>query len=181
MTTSDATQARELADRLETSVIVKAPPARVWQAISDAGDFGRWFGVALDGPFVAKQPIRGSFGGVVDEDAIMAQQRRLGLTPSKVKMPEGSIVFATVERIEPSWYLSFRWVPYGIDAEADLEHEPTTLVEITLGAVEGGTRVTFAESGFDQVPAHRRARAFRMNEAGWAAQAENLRRHVETA
>lgn len=42
-----------------------------------------------------------------------------------------------------------------------------------------GTALTIVESGFDRVPAHRRARAFRMNEGGWAAQAENLRKHVE--
>jgi len=84
-------------------------------------------------------------------------------------------------RRQSARYFSFRWVPFGIDAEADPESEPTTLVEFLLEAVPEGTRLTVVESGFDQVPAHRRARAFRMNEGGWAAQGENLRRYVEGA
>lgn len=69
----------------------------------------------------------------------------------------------------------------GIDADADPEREPTTLVEFTLEPVAEGTRLTIVESGFDRVPAHRRARAFRMNEGGWAAQADNLRKYVDGA
>jgi uncharacterized protein YndB with AHSA1/START domain len=98
-----------------------------------------------------------------------------------VKLPAGSSVFCTVDRVEPERYFSFRWIPYGIDAEADPENEPTTLVEFILEPAPEGTLLTIVESGFDQVPAHRRARAFRMNEGGWAAQAENLRKHVEGA
>src|SRR5262249_4046084 len=114
-----------------------------------------------------------------DEAAIIEQQKRLGVSPSKVKVPDASMVFCTVERIEPERYFSFRWIPYGIDAEIDPKNEPTTLVEFQLEAVPEGTLLTIVESGFDRVPAHRRARAFRMNEGGWAAQAENLRKYVE--
>ena len=89
------------------------------------------------------------------------------------------LVFGTVEQVEPERYFSFRWIPYGIDAEADPDNEPTTLVEFRLEPVAEGTHLTIVESGFDRVPAHRRLRAFRMNEGGWAAQAENLRKHVE--
>jgi hypothetical protein len=39
--------------------------------------------------------------------------------------------------------------------------------------------ITIAESGFDKIPAERRAEAFRMNDKGWAGQIENIRRHVE--
>jgi uncharacterized protein YndB with AHSA1/START domain len=166
-------------DKIEKQVTLRAPVARVWQAIADAQEFGRWFGVALEGPFVEGQPIRGTFTGAFDEAAIIAHQKRLGLRPSGVRLPVGPLVFGTVERIDPPRRFSFRWIPYGIDAEADVEREPTTLVELTLEAVARGTRVTIVESGFDRVPAHRRERAFRMNEGGWAAQADNLRRHVD--
>ncbi len=57
--------------------------------------------------------------------------------------------------------------------------EPTTLVEFRLEEVGGGTELTIVESGFDRVPAHRRERAFRMNDGGWTAQAENIRKYVE--
>jgi uncharacterized protein YndB with AHSA1/START domain len=123
--------------------------------------------------------VTGIFDATLDEAAIIEHQKRMGLTPSKVRMPEPNAVFCTVERVEPETYFSFRWIPYGIDAEADPKNEPTTLVEFRLEPVADGTRVTIAESGFDRVPAHRRERAFRMNEGGWAGQAENLRKYVD--
>jgi hypothetical protein len=41
-----------------------------------------------------------------------------------------------------------------------------------------GTLLRLTESGFDKVPAQRRAEAFRMNERGWTAQLVNIERHV---
>ena len=166
-------------DRIEKRVILRAPVSRVWQAIADAQEFGRWFGMKLDGSFVAGKAITGTFDEGLNEAAIADYQKSLGLPPSKVKIPERNAVFCTVERIEPEHYFSFRWIPYGIDAEADPENEPTTLVEFRLEKVAEGTLLTIVESGFGRVPAHRRERAFRMNEGGWAGQAENIRKYVE--
>jgi uncharacterized protein YndB with AHSA1/START domain len=168
-------------DRIEKQVTLRAPVSRVWRAIADAQEFGRWFGFTLEGAFAPGKTMRGRFDGQIDEAAIIEAQKKMGVPPSGVKVPAGNAVFCTVERIEPERYFSFRWIPYGIDADADLEREPTTLVEFELEAVAEGTRLTIVESGFDKVPAHRRARAFRMNEGGWAAQAENLRKHVDGA
>ncbi len=166
-------------DRIEKRITLRAPVARVWRAIADAGEFGRWFGVRLDGDFAAGKAVTGTFDERLDPAAIARYQRSVGLPPSEVRLPEKGAVFCTVERIEPERYLSFRWIPYGIDAEADPATEPTTLVEFRLEEVAGGTLLTIVESGFDRVPAHRRERAFRMNEGGWAGQLENVRRHVE--
>jgi uncharacterized protein YndB with AHSA1/START domain len=166
-------------DRIEKQVTLRAPVSRVWRAITDADEFGRWFGVRLEGDFVAGTTLTGMFDEGLNEAAIVDYQKSLGLSPSKVKMPDKHTVFCTVERIEPEHYFSFRWIPYGIDAEADPQNEPTTLVEFRLEEVPGGTRLAIVESGFDRVPAHRRERAFRMNEGGWAAQAENIRKYVE--
>jgi uncharacterized protein YndB with AHSA1/START domain len=168
-------------DRIEKRVTLRAPVSRVWQAIADAREFGRWFGFTLEGDFAPGKRMTGTFDGALDEAAIVEHQKRLGLRPSKVKLPAERAVFCTVERIEPERYFSFRWVPYGIDAEADPDSEPTTLVEFRLEPVAEGTLLTIMESGFDRVPAHRRERAFRMNEGGWAGQAENLKKHVEGA
>jgi uncharacterized protein YndB with AHSA1/START domain len=166
-------------DKIEKRVILRAPVARVWRAISDAREFGSWFGFDLEGDFVVGKKMKGVFRGELDEDALVEHQKSLGLTPSKVELPEESATFCTVERIEPERYFSFRWVPYAIDADADPENEPTTLVEFRLEAVAGGTELTIVESGFGRLPAHRRERAFRMNEGGWAAQSENLRKYVD--
>lgn len=165
-------------DCIEKRITLHAPMARVFQALTDSREFGAWFGVTLSGPFVQGASLRAEFGAL-SEERIMAAQRSLGLEPGKIVQPDPRATFCTVERIEPVRYFSFRWIPYGIDAEADLEHEPTTLVEFVLVEVPGGTELTVRESGFARVPAHRRARAFRMNEAGWAAQLDNVKRHVE--
>ena len=166
-------------DRIEKTVTLRAPVSRVWRAIADSREFGKWFGFELDGPFEAGRTVQGKVLPSFDEGQIIEAQKRMGLTPSKIKLPEPPFVFCTVERVEPERYFSFRWIPYGIDAEADPEHEPTTLVEFRLEPAGDGTRLTISESGFDRVPAHRRERAFRMNEGGWGAQAENLARYVE--
>jgi uncharacterized protein YndB with AHSA1/START domain len=166
---------------IEKRVTLRAPVSRVWQAIADAREFGRWFGFTLEGAFEPGKRMKGTFDGKLDEAAIVEHQLNLGVKPSKVKLPAPDTVFCTVERIEPEHYFSFRWIPYGIDADADPDNEPTTLVEFRLEASEGGTLLTVTESGFDRVPAHRRERAFRMNEGGWAAQAENVRKYVEGA
>lgn len=167
------------ASRIEKSIELKAPVSRVWNAVTDAGEFGRWFGIELDGPFVEGKAVAGTFRQSLNEAAIIEYQKRLGLTPSKVRIPEQGMTFCTVERIEPQQYFSFRWIPYGVDAEIDPENEPTTLVEFRLAPVADGTRLTITESGFDRVPEHRRERAFLMNEGGWSAQAENIKRYVE--
>jgi hypothetical protein len=41
-----------------------------------------------------------------------------------------------------------------------------------------GTLLRVVESGFDKIPADRRAEAFRMNDNGWAQQMENIAKHV---
>jgi uncharacterized protein YndB with AHSA1/START domain len=168
-------------DRIEKRLTLRAPVSRVWRAITDAREFGRWFGFTLDGDFEPGKSMKGTFDGKLDEAAIVGYQESLGLRPSKVRLPDKSFVFCTVERMEAERYFSFRWIPYGIDAEADPKNEPTTLVEFRLEPVAEGTLLTIVESGFDRVPAPRRERAFRMNEGGWATQAENLKKYVEGA
>jgi uncharacterized protein YndB with AHSA1/START domain len=75
--------------------------------------------------------------------------------------------------------MSFRWRPYAIDPNIDYSAEPKTLVEFTLQPEGDATRLTVMESGFDAIPEYRRAEAYRMNDGGWAAQVENVRKHVE--
>jgi uncharacterized protein YndB with AHSA1/START domain len=166
-------------DRIEKKVTLRAPVSRVWKALAEAKEFGQWFGVRLEGEFVAGKSMKGTWDERLDEAAIRLAEQSLGLPPAKIRLPGAAVVFCTVERVEPERYFSFRWVPYGIDAEVDPENEPTTLVEFSLEKAPEGTLLTIVESGFDRVPAKRRDRAFRMNTGGWSAQAENLRKHVE--
>jgi uncharacterized protein YndB with AHSA1/START domain len=146
-------------DRIERSVVVNAPRERVWRALSNAEEFGTWFGVNLKGQtFVPGQRTRG---------------------PITHKGYEHIIWEVRVDRIEPPNLLSFRWHPYAIDPSRDYSMEEPTLVTFTLADAPGNaTKLTVVESGFDKVPPERRLEAFRMNSGGWSAQMENIARHV---
>jgi hypothetical protein len=84
-----------------------------------------------------------------------------------------------IETMDPERFFSFRWHPYAIEPDVDYSAEPTTLVTFTLETVAAGTRLTIVESGFDAIPASRRAKAFSMNTAGWDGQAKNLTKFLE--
>ena len=151
------TQQASTTDRIEKQIQVTANRSRVWRAISDAEEFGSWFGIKLDRPFAAG-----------------------ATTVGRITIPryEHVTVEIVVEKVEPEEYFSYRWHPYAVDPAIDYSPEPMTLVEFRLEETPTGTAVTITESGFDRLPASRRAEAFRMNESGWAGQSKNLARHV---
>ncbi|MEI7037642.1 SRPBCC family protein [Fulvimonas yonginensis] len=145
-------------DRIEKQVELKAPVARVWRALTDHEEFGRWFGVRLAGPF---EPGKESTGQITYPGYEHIAWR------------------ATIVAMEPERLFSLTWHPYPVDPDVDYSAEPQTLVEFRLQPLDGGgTLLTVTESGFDRIPAHRRAEAFRANEGGWAEQMRNIRRHL---
>ncbi|ENN86517.1 hypothetical protein RHSP_08992 [Rhizobium freirei PRF 81] len=168
-------------DRIEKQVVLRAPIERVWRAITDVEEFSQWFGVKLNEPFLPGRAITGTFEGDFDPQALRQYQASLGLDPTDIRQPSQNAVFCTVERMEAPRSFSFRWIPYGIDIDCDPAKESPTLVEFQLEPVTEGTRLTITESGFEGIPDHRRKRAFLMNDGGWAAQVENIRRYVERA
>ena len=85
---------------------------------------------------------------------------------------------AVVKAMEPERLFSFTWHPYALDQNRDYSQETPTLVEFKLEPTANGTLLTVTESGFDKIPADRRAEAFRMNEGGWAQQVVNIERYV---
>ena len=153
MTTSPDT------DRIERSILIDTPRARVWRALSDAQAFGEWFGANLKGQtFAAGQRARGQI---------------------TIAGYEHITFDVIVERIEPERLLAYRWHPYAVDPAVDYSKEQRTLVTFTLeDAPGGGTLLTVVESGFDQVPPGRRLEAVRMNTRGWEAQLDNIQRHA---
>lgn len=147
-------------DRIEKRIELQAPVARVWRALTDPREFGSWFRVALSGPF---EPGRESVGHITWPGYEHIAWR------------------AVVRAMEPERLFSFTWHPYAIEPGVDYSGEPPTLVEFRLEARGDGTLLTLDESGFDRVPASRRAEAFRMNDQGWSVQVENIRQHLEGA
>ena len=144
-------------DCIEKRIEIAATVGRVWRALTDSRQFGEWFRVLLDGPFVAGEPVGGQLTFPGYEHIRMEVE---------------------VKAIEPETCFSHTWHPYSVDPKVDYTQETPTLVEFRLKAVEGGTLLTVKESGFDKIPGARRAEAFRMNTDGWAQQMKNLEAYV---
>lgn len=144
-------------DRIEKTVVMKAGRAKVWAALTDSKEFGSWFAARFSSPFV------------------VGERQSAQLT---VPGYEHLKVDVWVEAIEPQTRFAFRWHPYAVDEKVDYSKEPTTLVEFFLEDAGTGTKLTVHESGFEKLPEHRRAIAFRMNTGGWEEQMNNVSRHV---
>ena len=152
----------ESTDRIERSVVLNAPRARVWQALTNAEEFGDWFGANLKGQTFAP-----------------GQRARGHLT---FKGYEDYFFDIVVDRIEPKNLMSYHWHPYPMDKSIDYDKEEPTLVTFTLtDAPKNGTLLTVVETGFDKVPPSRRLEAFRMNSGGWESQMKRITEHVEGA
>lgn len=155
-------------DRIEKKVLLRAPRDRVWRAISDAKQFGAWFGVEFESGFVAGARVIGKIAPTkVDPEVAQAQEPYSGM----------SFEFH-IDCIEPMRLFSFRWHPYAIDPNADYSNEPMTLVTFTLEDAGGDTMLTITESGFDGIPLARRAEAFEANDEGWTAQAQLIEKYL---
>jgi uncharacterized protein YndB with AHSA1/START domain len=155
-------------DRIQKTVLLRAPLERVWRAISDPREFGTWFGVEFDGPFVAGARVTGRVVPTkVDAEVAKAQEPYAG---AKFE--------CSIDRIEPMRLFSFRWNPYGVEQGVDYSKEPTTLVTFALEEAPGGTKLTITETGFDQIPLERRAKAFSANAEGWAMQATLIEKYL---
>jgi uncharacterized protein YndB with AHSA1/START domain len=142
---------------IEKRIELKAPVSRVWRALTDYREFGEWFGVKLEGPFVPGQANTG-----------------------RITYPgyEHLTLEVTVQKMIPEKLFSYTWHPYAVDPEKDYSRETPTLVEFTLEKTASGTLLVVTESGFDKIPVDRRAEAFRKNDGGWAEQMKNIESHV---
>jgi uncharacterized protein YndB with AHSA1/START domain len=155
-------------DRIEKRILLRAPLARVWRAVSDAAEFGSWFGMELDGAFTPGAELSGCIVPTVADAEI-----------AKMQEPHaGKPVTLYVERVEPMHTFSFRWHPFAIDPAVDYSAEPTTLVTFALEPTDGGTMLTICESGFDAIPLARRADAFEANDEGWTLMTELIGKYL---
>ena len=146
-----------MSDRVEKSIEINAPIERVWRALTDHKEFGAWFRVRLDGPFVVGSRSRGQMTYPGFED-----------------FPWDARVLV----MEEPHRFAFEW-PHIEAADEDADQAPWTRVEFTLAPIPAGTRLTVVESGFDALPPERRVEFMRRNEQGWAEQAGNIKAHAE--
>ena len=147
-------------DRIEKAIELTAPITRVWRALTNHEEFGAWFRVRLEGPFVVGEVSRGQ------------------ITHPGYEHMQWE---ATVKAMEPERLFSFTWCPYGGDPNVDYSNEPQTLVEFKLEPTSKGTRLLISESGFNALPDEpRRVDALRRNTEGWTGQVKNITAHVES-
>ena len=126
-------------------------------ALTDYREFGEWFRVKIEGPFVVGEVSRGHI-----------------TYPGYEHLQWEAVVAA----MEPERLFSFTWHPYAVDPKMDYSQEPQTLVEFRLEKSAQGTLLRMTESGFDKIPAARRGEAFLRNDGGWTEQMKNIERHV---
>lgn len=158
MSTSTSPRSSSSTDRIEKTIILRAPRSRVWRALTNSSQFGEWFGASLAEPFSSGRKVRGPM-----------------ITPGHTHFT----FEVTVEQMEPERLFSWRWRPGG-NPDVD-PAEPTTLVVFELEEVPEGTRLTVTESGFDRIPVSRRGKAYRENDEGWTGQLDNLRKYLASA
>jgi len=148
-----------MTDRIEKTIDLNAPIERVWRALADHREFGTWFRVKIDAPFMSGQVATGQITHPGYEHVKWV---------------------AMIKEMEAPRFFAFTWHPYAIDPTVDYSGETPTRVEFRLETIAGGTRLVIVETGFEALPAHRRPDALRMNDSGWATQARNIKAHVES-
>lgn len=146
-----------MSNSIEKRIDLRAPVSRVWRALTDYREFGEWFRVKLEGPFVPGQVSRGHI-------------TYPGYEHLQWK--------AVVQKMEPERHFSFTWHPYAVDPAIDYSQETPTLVEFRLEETVNGTLLLLTESGFDEIPSDRRLEAFLRNDGGWTEQMKNIENHL---
>ena len=155
-------------DRIEKTILLRASLKRVWRALSDSTEFGSWFGMRFNAPFAP-----GATMTAVIVPTTVNQE------VAKMQQPYAGIAFEIkIEQMQPERLFSFRWHPGAVEPGFDYSSEPTTLVVFTLEKVPDGVQLTVSESGFEQIPLARRAKAFSANEGGWTLVIKLIEEHL---
>ena len=147
-------------DSIEMSIDINAPVAKVWRAVTDHEQFGQWFQVRLDGPFVVGE-----------------------MSTGQVTYPgyEHLRWVARVDAMEEQRRFAFSWRPFNDDEDISTDPEIVTQVEFILTPSGDGTHLVISESGFSKLPDDgRREEAFRLNRGGWEQQKDNVKRYAES-
>ena len=139
-------------DRIERTVEIAHPPAKVWEALTTAGGLAAWFG---DEATIDLRP-----GG-----------------SAHMTWKHGHTAEMRVERVEEPSVFGYTWHIYGLP-----EDDPRrTYVEFTLEPVDGGTRLTVVETGFAQLSPDAHSQAYDGNASGWASELGELVSYLDAA
>ena len=139
-------------DRIERTLELAHPPARVWAALTTAEGLGTWFGNAAT---IDLRP-----GGA-----------------AQLSWTTGDKATLRIERVEEPLVFGFTW---GINGLPD-DDPRRTYVELTLEPIGTGTRLTVVESGFAQLPEGVHGKAFDGNTEGWASELGELVEYLDAS
>jgi uncharacterized protein YndB with AHSA1/START domain len=146
--------------RIDRTIEIKAPPERVWRALTTAAELSAWFQVTIEGEIAAGNEL-----WMVSTHAGYEGQR------FQVRFVE----------LTPPRRFVWQWCPGAVDAAVDYSREPRTTVTFTLEPCAAGTRLSVAETGFEQISLERRAKVYADNSGGWPEVLVWIQRHAETA
>ena len=139
-------------DRIERTVDIAHPPAKVWAALTTAEGLASWFGNTAT---IDLRP-----GGA-----------------ARMTWTEGYVAEMRVERVEEPSVFGFTWPINGLP-----DDDPRrTYVEFTLTPTEDGTRLTVVEAGFAQLPEDLHDKAFNGNVDGWRSELGELVAYLDAA
>lgn len=145
--------------RIDRTIEIKAPPERVWRALTNAKELSTWFQVTVEGD--------------------IAPGNEVWMT-SECQGNVGRFRVRIVEMTPPTRFV-WQWHPGAVDPNIDYSSEPRTTVTFTLEPSGSGTRVSLAETGFNQISLARRAKVFGDNNQGWTEVLVWLSNYAESA
>ena len=139
-------------DRIERSIDLAHPPAKVWAALTTPEGLSAWFG---DRAAIDLCP-----GGA-----------------AQMTFRSGVTVDMRVERVDEPALFAFTWRLPNLP-----EDDPCrTYVEFTLEAVATGTRLRVVETGFAQLPVDSRGKTYDSHAEGWASELGELVAYLNVA
>src|SRR5580704_6153029 len=132
--------------RIDRTIEIKAPPERVWRALTSATELSAWFQVTIEGE--------------------IAPGNEVWMTSMHPQHTGQRFRVRFIEMAPPVRFI-WQWHPGASDAAVDYSREPRTTVTFTLEPSETGTRLKVAETGFDEISLARRAKVYGDNSQGW--------------
>jgi uncharacterized protein YndB with AHSA1/START domain len=139
-------------DRIERTVELAHPPAKVWAALTTSEGLGSWFGIEAA---IELRP-----GGA-----------------ARMTFDNGHTAEMRVERVAEPTVFGYTWHVYGLP-----EDDPRrTYVEFTLEPAGAGTRLTVVESGFAQLAEDIHRASYDGNTQGWASELGELADYLDAA
>src|SRR3954470_22751280 len=150
----------DVLDRIDRTIEINAPPERVWRMLTTAADVAAWFRMTVEGEF-----------------APGADVWMTSTSPGH----EGQRFVVRVIEMTPPRRFAWQWRPGAVDPAVDYSREPWTTVTFTLEPSGSGTRLSVAETGFDDIALARRAKVYQDNVQGWAQVVVWIQQYAEAA